>query len=64
MAVVYSVYTLLAGRVFRSLPTTPPGRLLIDGVGAMFTLMGGYLLFIRFINSSASRYLRARTRRP
>ncbi len=61
VAVVYSLYTLLASRALHRLPTAPPGRLVLDGVGAMFTLMGGYSLFIHFINSSASRYLRART---
>ena len=57
----YSLYTLLASRVFRGLPATPPGRLLFDGLGAMATLLGGYSLFIHFINTSASRYLRVRT---
>jgi stage II sporulation SpoE-like protein len=61
LAVCYSLYMLLASRAFRGLPAAPPGRLFLDGVGATFTLMGGYLLFIHFINSSASRYLRART---
>jgi hypothetical protein len=60
-AVVYVLYTLLASRASHALPAAPPDRLLLDGVGAVFTLMGGYLLFIHFINSSASRYLRART---
>jgi sigma-B regulation protein RsbU (phosphoserine phosphatase) len=61
VAIAYLLYTLLAGRAFRSLPAAPQGRLLFDAAGAMSTLMSGYLLFIHFINSSASRYLRART---
>jgi hypothetical protein len=61
VAVVYLLYTLVASRGLHPLAATPPGRLLADGAGAMFTLMGGYMLFIHFINSSASRYLRART---
>jgi sigma-B regulation protein RsbU (phosphoserine phosphatase) len=60
-AVVYTVYMMLASRIFRRLPATPPGRLFIDGMGATVTLLGGYSLFIHFINSSASRYLRVRT---
>jgi serine phosphatase RsbU (regulator of sigma subunit) len=61
VAVVYALYTLFASRGLHPLPATPPGRLLLDGIGAMLTLLGGYMLFIHFINSSASRYLRART---
>jgi serine phosphatase RsbU (regulator of sigma subunit) len=61
VVVVYSLYTMLASRVIRGLPAAPPGRLFLDGAGAMATLLGGYSLFIHFINSSASRYLRART---
>jgi hypothetical protein len=61
VGVVYALYILLASRLLHSLPATPPGRLFLDGIGAMFALMGGYMLFIHFINSSASRYLRART---
>ncbi len=61
VAMIYVLYTLLASLAFRALAAAPPGRLFFDGVGAVFALMGGYLLFIHFINSSASRYLRART---
>jgi hypothetical protein len=61
IAVVYSLYTVLASRGFPRLHEAPPGRLFLDGAGAMVALLGGYLLFIHFINSSASRYLRART---
>jgi hypothetical protein len=59
--VVHFGYAVLASRVWRGLPAAPPNRLFIDGIGAMATLMGGYSLFIHFINSSASRYLRVRT---
>ncbi len=61
VAAVYSLYTLFVARVSVRLPETPPGRLFLDAAGAMATLMGGYLLFVHFINSSATRYLRART---
>jgi hypothetical protein len=60
IAVAYALYTVARGTL-PLLPVAPRGRLLLDSVGAMVTLMGGYLLFIYFINSSASRYLRART---
>ena len=59
--VVHFGYAVLASRVWRGLAAAPPNRLFIDGIGAMATLMGGYSLFIHFINSSASRYLRVRT---
>ncbi len=61
VTVLHLTYALLASRVFRGLPATPPGRLFVDGLGAMIVLLGGYSLFIRFINSSATRYLRVRT---
>lgn len=61
IAAIYPLYTLLVGRNLHDLPAAPPARLFLDGAGAMLALMGGYLLFIYFINSSASRYLRART---
>jgi serine phosphatase RsbU (regulator of sigma subunit) len=61
LAAAFLLYTLLVNRALRDLPVAPPGRLFLDGIGAVFTLMGGYMLFIYFINSSASRYLRART---
>ena len=58
---VHVAYSVIASRVFRGLPAAPPGRLFVDGLGAMISLLAGYSLFIRFINSSAARYLRART---
>jgi len=58
---VHLTYVLLVTLVLRGLPAAPPGRLFIDGLGAMLTLLAGYSLFIHFINSSASRYLRVRT---
>jgi serine phosphatase RsbU (regulator of sigma subunit) len=61
IAAVFPIYTAISGRIFHTLAAAPRGRLLFDGIGATATLMSGYLLFIRFINSSASRYLRART---
>jgi serine phosphatase RsbU (regulator of sigma subunit) len=61
VGILYVTYVVLITRFGRGLPATPPGRLLLDGTGAIFALMGSYTLFIHFINSSASRYLRART---
>jgi serine phosphatase RsbU (regulator of sigma subunit) len=61
IGVVYATYTLLASLVFHGLSATPPGRLFIDGAGAIAMLLAGYSLFIHFINSSASRYLHVRT---
>jgi serine phosphatase RsbU (regulator of sigma subunit) len=61
LALAELAYVVLATRVWRGLPATPPGRPLIDGIGAMMTLLAGYSLFIHFINSSAARYLRVRT---
>ena len=58
---IYVTYVVLITRFSHGLPATPPGRLFVDGTGAIATLMGGYSLFIHFINSSASRYLRVRT---
>jgi len=57
----YVTYVVLITRFSGGLPATPPGRLFVDGTGAIAALMGGYSLFIHFINSSASRYLRVRT---
>ncbi len=58
---VYVLYTVIATRVLPGLPAAPPRRLFLDGAGAIFALVGGFRLFIQFINSSASRYLRVRT---
>jgi serine phosphatase RsbU (regulator of sigma subunit) len=61
IAASYLLYTLFSGLVLRRLPEAPAGRLPFDAIGAMVATMGGYLLFTYFINTSASRYLRART---
>lgn len=58
---IYLAFTLFATRVLHNLPEAPVGRLPLDALGAMVAVMSGYLLFIYFINTSASRYLRART---
>lgn len=59
--IIYALYISISTRVLPGLPATPPGRLFGDAVGALVAIMGGYSLFIYFINSSASRYLRVRT---
>jgi hypothetical protein len=53
--------TFLIGvpRLFTSLPSAPPGRLALDGVGITLTVTAGYTFFLRFINVTAARYLRA-----
>jgi serine phosphatase RsbU (regulator of sigma subunit) len=58
---IYLAFTLFATRVVHNLPEAPVGRLPLDALGAMAAIMSGYLLFIYFINTSASRYLRVRT---
>jgi serine phosphatase RsbU (regulator of sigma subunit) len=61
VAAIYVVYTVVASRAIPGLVQAPRGRLVLDGVGAILTLMTGLRLFMYFINSSAARYLRART---
>lgn len=58
MLVVHAVYIGLTGRV-APLPDTPPGRLLLDFAGTTGTVLFGYSCFMRFINATASRFLRA-----
>jgi serine phosphatase RsbU (regulator of sigma subunit) len=43
---------------FPLLPDAPPGRLILDGIGIIATVMIGYTMFFYFINSTAARYLR------
>lgn len=54
------VYVLGITRLFPLLPATPPGRLLIDAIGTILTVVVGYTCFLRFINVTGARYLRAR----
>ena len=53
------VFLMVVPRAFPLLPDAPPGRLSVDAVGIIATVMVGYILFLRFINSTAARYLLA-----
>src|SRR5204863_3142192 len=46
-------------RVFHLEPAAPPGRLIVDAIGALVAISIGYTLFILFMNVTATRYLRA-----
>ena len=50
-------FFVLMPRAFPLLPEAPPGRLWLDAVGILATVMVGYTLFLHFINSTAARYL-------
>jgi sigma-B regulation protein RsbU (phosphoserine phosphatase) len=54
-------YAFLVPRAFGLLPAAPPRRLLLDAIGIMATVLTGYSMFLRFINITAARYLRAET---
>jgi len=54
-------YIFIVPRAFGLLPAAPPGRLLVDAIGVMVTVLIGYSMFLRFINITAARYLRAET---
>ena len=51
------VFLVVVPRAFPLLPDAPPGRLSLDAVGILATVMVGYTLFLHFINSTAARYL-------
>src|SRR5688572_4535649 len=62
VAVVLAVqiaFISVVSRVFPPLSDTPPGRLVLDAVGTIVTVLVGYTMFLRFINSTAARYLLA-----
>ena len=54
------IWVVVVNRTFPLLPDAPPGRLTFDAVCIVATMMIGYALFLRFINSTAARYLLAR----
>jgi hypothetical protein len=56
---IHLSYVFLVPRWFSILPETPPGRLVVDALGTMLTVMVGYICFLYFINVTAARYLRA-----
>jgi phosphoserine phosphatase RsbU/P len=53
------VFVFVVNGALPLLPGAPPGRLTFDTFGIIVTVMAGYSLFLRFINSTAARYLRA-----
>jgi serine phosphatase RsbU (regulator of sigma subunit) len=55
----HAAYVGLVPRLFPVLPATPNGRLLFDGMGSIVTVVVGYSSFLRFIDVTATRYLRA-----
>jgi hypothetical protein len=59
LVAIHVVYVVLVPGWFSLLPAMPPGRLLVDGLGTMLTVMVGYTCFPRFINVTAARHLRA-----
>jgi len=59
MIVIHAIYVVVVPRVFRFLPAAPPGRLAFDAAGTILTVALGYTCFLRFINVTAARYLRA-----
>ncbi len=59
MVTTHAVYVLVIPRLFQVLPAAPPGRLVIDAIGTIVTVVTGYSCFLRFINVTGSRYLRA-----
>jgi hypothetical protein len=59
MVAAHVLYVLIIPRLFQLLTATPPRRLVIDAVGTIVTVTIGYTCFVRFINVTAARYLRA-----
>lgn len=59
MVAAHMSYVAVIPRLFLLLPATPPGRLLVDAIGTIVTVVIGYSFFLRFINVTGTRYLRA-----
>jgi serine phosphatase RsbU (regulator of sigma subunit) len=55
----HGLYSILVPRGVQLLPATPPGRLILDGVTTIVMVVVSYSMFLRFINMTAARYLRA-----
>jgi hypothetical protein len=58
MLIAHAAYVGLVPRLFPILPATPNGRFLFDGIGSIITVVVGYSSFLRFIDVTATRYLR------
>jgi phosphoserine phosphatase RsbU/P len=59
LAPLHAAFILFAPRLFALNAVTPPHRLPFDVSGMMLTVVAGYVCFLRFINVTAARYLRA-----
>ena len=59
MVTIHILYAVVIPRTFKLLPTAPPGRLAIDGVGTIVAAATGYTGFLWFISVTGARYLRA-----
>jgi hypothetical protein len=59
MVAAHFLYIAAIPRLFRLLPATPPERLVVDATGMIVTVVIGYSCFLRFINVTGARYLRA-----
>jgi sigma-B regulation protein RsbU (phosphoserine phosphatase) len=59
MLIAHALYVALAPRAFTLLPVAPQGRVAFDVLGTILTVTVGYTSFLRFINVTAARYLRA-----
>jgi hypothetical protein len=57
---IHLAFLLLVSRRFDMLPGTPPGRLRVDAIGIVVTVFVGYTFFLRFIDVTGVRLLRAR----
>jgi serine phosphatase RsbU (regulator of sigma subunit) len=59
MIAIHITFVIVVPRVFHYLPEAPPGRLTLDAIGIILTVTVGYVCFLRFINVTGARYLRA-----
>ena len=57
---IHLTFILLVPRQFDMLPATPRGRLTVDAIGILVTVFAGYTFFLRFIDVTGTRLLRAR----
>jgi serine phosphatase RsbU (regulator of sigma subunit) len=53
-------YTLIVPQAFELYAQAPPNRLTLDAIGMLIAMTLGYSMFLRFINVTATRYLRAK----
>jgi len=58
MLAAHAFYVRVVPGLFPLLPETPGNRFLVDGMGAILTVVVGYSSFLRFIEVTATRYMR------